>query len=434
MISGVPALRYFTDVGDMRQTNPFGLMLPTFTNVAAFHERMQGFIEKEAPQLFTGKNKSHWLSIINGTSQNVEVNVSKTTVRTNANTLESLHRPIHAYDMFKSLSMLLRSDVSMVPQISHTNRTALSEFLNMLIKVLPCPPTFHAQLKALYQWVSDHDRFSGTQWINKMKQINFPLFPGDHVTCKGSLPRYRGYPCGLWLLFHSLTVNHYKLSQTDSSLPGDLVAHALNRFMPLFFSCHECAFHFAANTANIARPGESLLPDRSPPNPDVFKWDPAIIAQLPQAPKTAKEEVLWLNRVHNRVNLRLSGSITEDPTAPKIVYPPRNICQPCWSQTTSGEWKLGATPTTENELLNFLLNRFDSTSWMPLPPDTISFAKDMRFSTVEAEDPDNPDLFTVALISVAISLMALFSLLIISRFFRRCRKARGFSYKLGHTV
>ncbi len=25
--------------------------------------------------------------------------------------------------------------------------------------------------------------------------------------CTGSLPQYRGYPCALWLLFHTLTVS-----------------------------------------------------------------------------------------------------------------------------------------------------------------------------------------------------------------------------------
>ena len=29
--------------------------------------------------------------------------------------------------------------------------------------------------------------------------------------CTGSLPQYRGYPCALWLLFHSLTVAQVQL-------------------------------------------------------------------------------------------------------------------------------------------------------------------------------------------------------------------------------
>lgn len=29
--------------------------------------------------------------------------------------------------------------------------------------------------------------------------------------CEGSSPRYRGYPCALWLLFHTLTVSQADL-------------------------------------------------------------------------------------------------------------------------------------------------------------------------------------------------------------------------------
>lgn len=31
----------------------------------------------------------------------------------------------------------------------------------------------------------------------------------DFIGCKGSEPRYRGYPCSLWTLFHTLTVQAY---------------------------------------------------------------------------------------------------------------------------------------------------------------------------------------------------------------------------------
>lgn len=33
---------------------------------------------------------------------------------------------------------------------------------------------------------------------------------GQYEHCAGSAPRYRGYPCSLWLLFHTLTVSQYK--------------------------------------------------------------------------------------------------------------------------------------------------------------------------------------------------------------------------------
>lgn len=32
----------------------------------------------------------------------------------------------------------------------------------------------------------------------------------EWVGCAGSEPRFRGYPCGMWTLFHTLTVGAYE--------------------------------------------------------------------------------------------------------------------------------------------------------------------------------------------------------------------------------
>ena len=42
--------------------------------------------------------------------------------------------------------------------------------------------------------------------------------PGPHkdwVGCRGSEERYGGYPCGLWSVWHALTVNQANLNQGD---------------------------------------------------------------------------------------------------------------------------------------------------------------------------------------------------------------------------
>ena len=35
----------------------------------------------------------------------------------------------------------------------------------------------------------------------------FEATPEEFAACKGSEPRFRGYPCSLWTTFHALTVN-----------------------------------------------------------------------------------------------------------------------------------------------------------------------------------------------------------------------------------
>lgn len=34
-----------------------------------------------------------------------------------------------------------------------------------------------------------------------------PTNHNEYQFCAGSSPQYRGYPCGLWILFHSLTIS-----------------------------------------------------------------------------------------------------------------------------------------------------------------------------------------------------------------------------------
>ena len=35
----------------------------------------------------------------------------------------------------------------------------------------------------------------------------FKATPADYEGCRGATPIYRGYPCSLWQLFHTLMVN-----------------------------------------------------------------------------------------------------------------------------------------------------------------------------------------------------------------------------------
>ena len=68
-----------------------------------------------------------------------------------------------------------------------------------------------------------------------------------------------------------------------------------------FFSCGECRDHFVA------------MADES----------------LEQNVTSTYQAVMWLWRAHNRVNMRLAGDVTEDPSYPKIQFPSPNMCAVC---------------------------------------------------------------------------------------------------------
>ena len=65
--------------------------------------------------------------------------------------------------------------------------------------------------------------FTGTQF-RALANIHTPdtFLPKTHdhyVYCVGSLPQYRGYPCALWLLFHTLTVSQVHSGRTHCFSP-----------------------------------------------------------------------------------------------------------------------------------------------------------------------------------------------------------------------
>ena len=59
----------------------------------------------------------------------------------------------------------------------------------------------------------------------------FQHTPDEWVGCKGSEPQFRGYPCALWQLFHTLMVN--AASKGDPSMVlGRLYDISSQTFLP----------------------------------------------------------------------------------------------------------------------------------------------------------------------------------------------------------
>lgn len=137
-------------------------------------------------------------------------------------------------------------------------------------------------------------------------------------TCLGSRPQYRGYPCSLWILFHTLTVNCANRGVTR--LTGANVLARIRGYVKSFFSCLECSKHFTEMSKNVQN--------------EVHSHDEAI---------------LWLWRAHNKVNKRLSKEPSTDPHQPKIQYPPQELCTECDEnhQGNISKWR-------DNVVLNFL--------------------------------------------------------------------------------
>uniref|UniRef100_A0A8L0DTA9 Sulfhydryl oxidase n=1 Tax=Oncorhynchus mykiss TaxID=8022 RepID=A0A8L0DTA9_ONCMY len=142
------------------------------------------------------------------------------------------------------------------------------------------------------------------------------------VGCQGSKPHFRRYPCGMWTLFHVLTVQAEEAAGKD---PQE-VLQAMRSYVHSFFGCRACATHFE----NMAKDSMSHV-------------------------GTLSTAMLWLWSRHNHVNNRLAGALSEDPHFPKIQWPSPELCPSCHGVKKSGEhtWN-------QEELLTFLRSHFSS--------------------------------------------------------------------------
>lgn len=173
-------------------------------------------------------------------------------------------------------------------------------------------------LHELDSYVAEKIEIDGSDLKTKLQQLK-SKWSGINVTnnwigCQGSSSNLRGYSCGLWELFHFLTVQ----AAADPTLSDPLVSlKTVHGFVKNFFGCTDCSQHFQA-MAN-----------------ELFIWQVS----------SKDDAVLWLWKAHNQVNRRLAGDETEDPAFPKIQFPSQTICVRCRDEFLN--WQT-------NEVLHFL--------------------------------------------------------------------------------
>ncbi|KAI6170994.1 Sulfhydryl oxidase [Aphelenchoides bicaudatus] len=137
------------------------------------------------------------------------------------------------------------------------------------------------------------------------RQFNNP-FPveADWQHCKGSGPEYRGYTCGLWTTFHTITIQAYTNMLKNKKPSPMQPLKAIQGWVNSFFGCQDCRMHFMEMTTQ--------------------KFP--MTAQRVRQPH---DTFMYLWRAHNIVNNRLHKDITEDPQFLKYQFPPLFLCPTC---------------------------------------------------------------------------------------------------------
>lgn len=210
---------------------------------------------------------------------------------------------VYKSDIEAGLRYVLFNEIGLKSQLSEEMKEAVKNFVFVTKQYAGMDDKkIQKFLDDLYNWMTTtNTTLTGFQ-INKYVRIydtNDSVFSRNRlIGCAGSKPSLRGYTCGLWQLFHHMTVRAAASPKSDD---GGQVLKAIHGYMKYFFGCTGCSEHFQKMAKE-----EGLF--------DVVDF---------------KQAVLWLWGAHNKVNSRLSKDITDDPLFPKEQFPSQSVCKEC---------------------------------------------------------------------------------------------------------
>jgi thiol oxidase len=237
-------------------------------------------------------------------------------------------------DAHRSLDMTLRTSVFQAPDepLGEGAREALLDFLLVLDKVLP--PTWTA-LHGLVHELSSNFLFASKSedYLVSFLDRSPPQAPSWSPYCSHGSPT-AGYSCGLWTLFHAVTVGAVEFNSMSlhrNRIGTERVARFVRNVVHEFFSCAECKAHFVSSF-------------------DKCDFDRCRVLAMDVGNVTTQREwqhlPLWLFKVHNSVNLRRAAEIKsgkrrlsreERKFQPEPELWPRRVdCPPCWLSGSAG--------------------------------------------------------------------------------------------------
>ncbi|KFU87366.1 Sulfhydryl oxidase 1, partial [Chaetura pelagica] len=213
---------------------------------------------------------------------------------------------LYMADLESTLHYSLRVEALRAAVLSGDQLAAFKCYVATLVKYFPGRPSVQTYLQSLDAWLRNWTepelpRNTLKEAMKNNRNASNPAVLPTNVTwvgCQGSEPHFRGYPCGLWTIFHLLTVQAAQ-SGPDKELPLEVLG-TMRCYVRNFFGCRECAEHFEA-----------------------------MAAKSMDQVAGREEAVFWLWSHHNKVNARLAGGDTEDPRFPKLQWPPPDMCPQC---------------------------------------------------------------------------------------------------------
>ncbi|XP_075229381.1 sulfhydryl oxidase 1-like [Lycorma delicatula] len=208
---------------------------------------------------------------------------------------------------------------------------ALKNYVTVLSKYFPIGVDGRKFFSALKQVILPKTVVYGKEFAAYVKNqeilLNNVFLPSqDWIGCRGSQPHFRGYPCSLWTLFHTLTVQAYQKRTIYPNSFAQEVLNAMVGYIKYFFGCTDCSEHFQQ-----------------------------MAVTMPGNVSTVDSSILWLWQAHNAANSRLAGDVTEDPEHKKIQFPSVQTCPKC--RDDNQDWVF-------SEVLEFLKSMYTNISYV----------------------------------------------------------------------
>ena len=251
-------------------------------------------------------------------------------------------------DLEKAVEYSIMTEVAMQPVLDAKKLQTLIYYIETILSYFPNMKTpMRNFLISLREWPVQM-RFASVSHADYKEKVNelsefyspFAATPSEWEGCAGSQSHYRGYPCSLWTLFHTLIVG---ATDKDPAFPSggvSTVANAMIGYISKFFSCRECADHFGRH-----------------------------VSELGYLPHTGDQSIIWLWTIHNKANLMLEGDQTEDPTSPKIQWPSAQNCPAC--RNKGNRWTpiltINDEPWNQVEVLRYIKSLYKAENLKQTP-------------------------------------------------------------------
>ena len=232
---------------------------------------------------------------------------------------------VSAVDLEAAIGFALYVEMSNHAEISI--RTA-REFVKAIVLCVRTRPEFDKALLTFFQLLDEiyikdtHGVIASSNWDTMLAHAGVPDSQDDNPwdQCRGSVARFRGYPCALWSVFHTILIGAQYIDSSDSDKDPVIakfrqwcanndcsrdVFAAVAGYIMHFFGCQTCV--------------------------DNFKKELAVENQNTVSTFVSENPAMKLWRIHNHVNARLTRNKAEsnDPAHPKHQFPSTKQCASC---------------------------------------------------------------------------------------------------------